>query len=48
MLWTLILILLVLWVLGFATNVAGALVHALLVIALIVFLYQMLSGRRVT
>jgi hypothetical protein len=47
MLWTLLLILLALWVVGLATNVVGGLIHVLLVVALIVFLYQMLTGRRV-
>jgi hypothetical protein len=46
MLWTLIVILLVLWLLGLATNVVGALIHVLLVIALIVLVFQLLSGRR--
>jgi uncharacterized protein DUF5670 len=47
MLWSLIVILLVLWVLGLATNVVGGLVHVLLVIALIVLVYQLITGRRV-
>ncbi|HJW22250.1 MAG TPA: lmo0937 family membrane protein [Candidatus Limnocylindrales bacterium] len=47
MLWSLIVILLVLWLLGLATNVVGALIHVLLVIALIVLVYQLISGRRV-
>lgn len=47
MLWTLLLILLALWVVGLATNVVGGLIHVLLVVALIVFVYQMLTGRRV-
>jgi hypothetical protein len=46
MLWSLIVILLVLWVLGLATNVVGALIHVLLVIALIVLVFQLISGRR--
>ena len=46
MLWTLIVVLLVLWLLGLATNVVGALIHVLLVIALIVLVLQLLSGRR--
>lgn len=47
MLWTILVILLVLWLLGFIGHVGGSLIHALLVIALIVFVIQMLSGRRV-
>ena len=39
-------ILVLLWVLGFAMHVAGSLIHLLLVIALIVFLVDMFTGRR--
>ena len=46
MLWALLAILILLWLLGFATNVVGGLIHVLLVLALIVFLFQLLSGRR--
>ncbi|HEU4572547.1 MAG TPA: lmo0937 family membrane protein [Candidatus Limnocylindrales bacterium] len=46
MLWTLIVILVVLWLLGFATNIVGGLIHILLVLAVIVLLYQLLVGRR--
>lgn len=47
MLWTIVLILLILWALGgFVLNV-GALIHVLLVIALVVLVLQLLSGRRV-
>ena len=48
MLWTIALILLVLWALGvFAFHVAGGLIHLLLVIALVVVIWQFISGRRV-
>ena len=47
MLWTIIVILLILWVLGLVTKVAvGAALHILLVIAIILFIVQLLSGRR--
>ncbi len=46
MLWGLIVILLILWLLGLATNVVGGLIHILLVIALIVLVFQLISGRR--
>jgi hypothetical protein len=46
MLWALIVLLVLLWLLGFSLNVAGGLIHLLLVIALIVLLFQLLSGRR--
>lgn len=47
MLWTVVVVLLVLWLLGFTMNVAGGLIHALLVIALVVIVFRLLSGRRV-
>lgn len=47
MLWTIAVILLVLWLLGFTMHVAGGLIHILLVIALVVVVFQFLSGRRV-
>lgn len=47
MLWTIALVLLVLWLLGVvALPAAGSLIHILLVIALIVIVLQLLSGRR--
>ncbi|WP_428306508.1 lmo0937 family membrane protein [Lacipirellula sp.] len=47
MLWTVLLILLVMWALGLGFGVAGNLVHVLLVIALVVLVVQLLQGRRV-
>jgi len=47
MLWTVVAVLLILWLLGFTMNVAGGLIHALLVIALVVVVFRLLSGRRV-
>ncbi|HET7685845.1 MAG TPA: lmo0937 family membrane protein [Candidatus Limnocylindria bacterium] len=47
MLWTILVILVVLWLLGFLTSVGGGFVHLLLVIALVVLVVQLLSGRRV-
>jgi hypothetical protein len=46
MLWALIAILLILWLLGFTVANLGAFVHLLLVVALIVLIVQLLSGRR--
>jgi hypothetical protein len=46
MLWTIAVILLVLWLLGFSLHVAGGLIHILLVIAVVVGLVQLFSGRR--
>ncbi|CAN5314553.1 hypothetical protein BH20ACI2_BH20ACI2_26800 [soil metagenome] len=49
MLWTIILVLLILWALGFgfAGAAVGNLIHILLVIAVIVLVVQLVSGRRV-
>ena len=48
MLYTLAIILLVLWLLGFvAFHVGGGLIHLLLVIAVIVIIFQLVTGRRV-
>ena len=48
MLWTICVILLVMWALGMATSyTAGGLVHLLLVIALIVVVFRLIQGRRV-
>ena len=47
MLWTIIFVLLVLWLLGFALDIAGGLIHVLLVIALVIIVMRMLTGRRV-
>ena len=46
MLWALIAILLILWLLGLATNVVGALIHVLLVLAVVVLIFQLVAGRR--
>jgi hypothetical protein len=45
MLWTIVAVLLVLWLLGFSLHVAGGLIHILLVVALIVVVINLLSGR---
>lgn len=47
MLWTILVILLVLWLLGVIGGVGGSLIHALLVIAAIVLIYNLITGRRV-
>ena len=46
MLYTIIGILLLLWLLGFAMNFGGNVIHALLVIALVIFLVNLVTGRR--
>jgi uncharacterized protein DUF5670 len=46
MLWTIFVILVVLWLLGFSFHVAGGLIHLLLVIAVVVLVFNLISGRR--
>ena len=46
MLWTIIVILLILWLLGFIGHVGGGLIHLLLVIAVIVLVINLITGRR--
>ena len=45
MLWTIAVIILILWLLGFSLDIAGGLIHLLLVIALVVIVVQFLRGR---
>lgn len=46
MLWTICVILLILWALGFTLHVAGGLIHALLVVAVVLVVVQLVTGRR--
>jgi hypothetical protein len=46
MLWTIIGILVILWLIGLLASIGGGLIHLLLVVAVIVFIAQLLSGRR--
>ena len=46
MLWTIFAILLILWLLGFSFHIAGGLIHLLLIVALVVLVVNLLSGRR--
>jgi hypothetical protein len=45
MLWTIAVILLVLWALGLGLHIAGGLIHILLVIAVIVVIVRLIQGR---
>ena len=45
MLWALVVLLLLLWIGGFTLNVAGSLIHLLLVIAIIVAIYNLVVSR---
>ena len=47
MLYTLVVVCLILWLLGFSFHVAGGLIHLILVVALILLVIQLLTGRRV-
>ena len=46
MLWTIFVILVVLWLLGFIGHIGGGLIHILLAIAVIVLIVNLISGRR--
>ncbi len=45
-LWTVVVIVVVLWLLGFIFKVAGSFIHVLLILALIVAAYNLFAGRR--
>ena len=47
MLWTAFVVILILWLLGFSLHVAGGLIHLLLVVALVILVINLVSGRRV-
>jgi hypothetical protein len=46
MLWTIFVVLLILWLLGFSLHIGGGLIHLLLVVALVFLVINLLSGRR--
>ena len=46
MLWTILVILLVLWLLGFSLHIAGGLIHLLLVVAVVVLIFNLVTGSR--
>ena len=46
MLWSILVVLLILWLLGFVLHVGGGLIHLLLVVAVVVLIYNLVSGRR--
>lgn len=47
MIWTIFVVLLILWLLGFTLNVGGGLIHLLLVVAVVVVLFSVITRRRV-
>jgi hypothetical protein len=46
MLWTILVVLLVLWLIGLVANIGGGLIHLILVVALVIFVINLLTGRR--
>jgi hypothetical protein len=46
MLWTIFVVILLLWLLGFSLHVAGSLIHLLLILAVVVLIFNLMSGRR--
>jgi Family of unknown function (DUF5670) len=46
MLWTLLLVLLIMWALGLGFGVAGNLIHILLVVAVVILIVNLIQGRR--
>jgi hypothetical protein len=46
MLWTIIAVLLVLWLIGLVAHIGGGLIHLLLVVALVVFVINLITGRQ--
>jgi hypothetical protein len=46
MLWTILVVLLILWLLGFSFHIAGSLIHILLVVAVVILIINLVSGRR--
>jgi len=46
MLWTILVVLVILWLLGFGMHVGGGLIHLVLVVALVVLIFNLVTGRR--
>ena len=46
MLWTVLVVVLVLWLLGFSFHIGGGLIHLLLVLAVIILIFNLVTGRR--
>lgn len=46
LLWLIAIVLIVLWLLGFAFKIGGGIIHILLVIAVIVVIYRLVTGRK--
>jgi Family of unknown function (DUF5670) len=48
MLWTIFVVILIMWLLGFSLHLGGSLIHLLLVVGLVILVINLLSGRRGT
>ena len=46
MIWTIVVVLVILWLLGFTMHIGGGIIHLLLVIAAVVVVYRLLTGRK--
>jgi hypothetical protein len=46
MLWAVFIIVLLLWLLGFSFHIAGSLIHLLLVVAVVILIFNLVTGRR--
>jgi hypothetical protein len=46
LIWTIVVVLFVLWLIGLAINIGGGLIHLLLILAIIGIIYNLLVGRR--
>ncbi len=46
MLWTIFVVLIIMWLLGFSFHVGGSLIHVLLVVGLVILVINLVSGRR--
>lgn len=46
MIWTILIVLAALWLLGFIGNVGGGLIHLLLLVAVVMLVVKLVSGRR--
>jgi len=48
MLWTILVVLLILWLLGFSLHIGGGLIHILLVVAVVILILNLVTGSRRT
>ncbi len=47
LIWTAVVVLVILWLIGFSIHIGGSLIHLLFVLALIGIIYNLLIGRRI-